>query len=254
MKLEFEHHYQGKYLEMSFAQPTSLSTEKDVTDWRQSWLQGLSSWHSPYKAIIDASNLTIVSAEDQDLKGAFSRMEKLLSGFFLKKAVVYGLDPSLKSLLPFEIASSREEAFAMAGIRSAKPRTPGDFRSQIQIQNHFRQHVVEISFAEPVIMDGDEQVRILKDKITNNLMQWHSSWNLLIDCQNLEIVEAIHPKLESMLTFFRGFFLKDVLGYSPKNKECRYPFKVYRSRHNAAGRLENEGNVSGGDANCQTRK
>ncbi len=254
MKLQFEHNYQQKYLEISFTEQTTIANEDDVLQWRQAWLKGLSSWHSPYKAIINGDNLIIAAAEGQDLKGAFARMEKLLSGFFLKTAVIYGLDPSVADLLPFAVAKDRDDAFQRVGIRTVKPRQPGDFRSSIQIQNHFQQHVMEISFSEPAVVSSREQLNVLKDKITNNLMQWHSAWNLLVDCHNLEIDSSLNADFERILTFFKGFFLKEVLGYSPKSKESRYPFKVYRSRHNAAGRLENEGNISGSDANCQSRK
>ena len=112
---------------------------------------------------------------------------------------------------------------------------------------------MELNFAEDVVIDDKEKVEILKSKITNNLMQWHSAWNLMIDCSNLEMNPDINSEFERMLTFF-GDSLKETLGYSPRSKESQYPFKVYRSRHNAAGRLENEGNVSGDDANCQSRK
>ncbi|NRA67810.1 MAG: hypothetical protein HRU19_25240 [Pseudobacteriovorax sp.] len=254
MELSFEHNYQLKFLEMSFPEQTIIKSTDDVMQWRQAWLAGLSSWHSPYKAIVNCENLTIVKGEDESVEKALSRMETLLKGFFLKKAVVFNADDETAQMLPFESAGDRDAAFTLAKLKAVKAAKPGDFRSSIQIQNHFRQHVMEISFSEPVSLDSNEKLDILKSKITNNLMQWHSAWNILLDCSNFEIPEDQHANFERLLTFMRGFFLKETLGYSPKSKESRYPFKVYRSRHNAAGRLENEGNIMGDEANCQSRK
>ena len=253
MDLIFEHNYQNKYLELSFAEPTVINTTDDILKLREAWLKGLSSWHSPYKAIIDLTQLT-VGEDSEKIQKAFVRMETLLKGFFLKKAVTFGGDKTTRSLLPFESFENREEAFDAAGIRAPKKAVAGDLRSALQIQNHFRQHVMEISLSESIVFSSVDQVQVLKAKITNNLMQWHSAWNLMFDCSNFEFTPEVHAEVERMLTFFRGFFLKDTLGYAPKTKEVSYPFKVYRSRHNAAGRLENEGNVSGEDANCQSRQ
>src|SRR5690606_2603525 len=108
---------------------------------------------------------------------------------------------------------------------------PSDFRSAIQIQNHFRQHVMEVGLAGPVVISETEQVQILRSKIMNNLTQWHSKWSLLFDCTNLEIDPATHPQWELMFRAFRGFFMKDVVGYSPKGPKETYPFPVYRARH-----------------------
>ena len=254
MKLVFEHNYQQKYMELSFEGSVQLKSTDDVMNLRQQWLGGLSSWHSPYKAIIDGSQLSLSADAEDDLKGALGRMETLLKGFFLKKAVIYGLSDELKELFPFECTEGREEAFDKAGLRAGKKRSSTDFRSMITLQNHFQQHVMELSFESDVKLDSKEKLMTLRSKITNNLMQWHSAWNLLIDCTHLEFSEEFEPEFQSMTKFFKGFFLKEVLGYSPKSKDLSYPFKVYRSRHNAAGRLEFEGNFSGEEANCQSRK
>ena len=113
---------------------------------------------------------------------------------------------------------------------------------------------MELSFDRDEVVDERSKILALKSKITNNLMQWHSSWSLLIDCTHIEFSPDLSEDVDSMFKFFKGFFMKEVIGYSPKNKDLDYPFKVYRSRHSAAGRLEHEGNFSGEDANCQSRK
>ncbi len=256
MKINFEHDYQQKILNLNFAELTLLQSDADVMNWRQVWLGALKSWHSPYKAIIDGSQLRL--AQDADaagIKAALGRMEKVLAGFFLKKAVVWGLESDLAALMPFEIFASEEEAWQGVGLRKVKgPVEPVDFRSSIQLQNHFRQHVVEMSFSGDAVLDSKEKLQTLRGKLTNNLMHWHSAWSLLIDCTHLEVHPSLQAEWDTMVKFFRGFFLKEVLGYSPKAKELVYPFQVFRARHNAAGRLEGEGLFSGEDADCKSRK
>lgn len=256
MNINFEHDYQQKILSMRFAEPTTLGQDSDVMNWRQTWLNALKSWHSPYKAVIDGSQLRLaLDADKPSLKAALGRMEKVLGGFFLKKAVIWGVDKEFADLMPFDYAETEDAAWETIGIRKARgPVEPADFRSSIQLQNHFRQHVVELSFAADAVIDTKEKLQTLRSKLTNNLMQWHSAWSLLVDCTHLEISPDLHAEWELMLKFFRGFFLKEVLGYSPKSKELTYPFQVYRARHNAAGRLEAEGLFSGEDADCKSRK
>ncbi len=254
MHIAFEHDYQQKILTQRFTEPVLLTKDADVMQWRQLWLDALKSWHSPYKALIDGRQLRLAFDADKDrLKAAFGRMTKVLEGFFLKKAVIFGIDEDLAALLPFDFYPDEEAAYAALGLRVRTAAEPLDFRSSIQLQNHFRQHVVELSFGAEAHIDSKEKLAALKSKLTNNLMQWHSAWNLLVDCSQVSIAEELFPEFDKMLKFFRGFFLKEVLGYQPKSKELKYPFTVYRARHNAAGRLEAEGLFSGEDANCRSR-
>ncbi|MBC7659606.1 MAG: hypothetical protein H7249_07845 [Chitinophagaceae bacterium] len=255
MNIKFEHDYQNKIMTQAFVETVVLKTDADVQAWRQLWMDALKSWHSPYKSVIDGRNLTVDSSADKDaIKAAFGRLEKLMSGFFLKKAVIFGVDPELAAVIPFDSFADEDAALEAAGVRTRVAREPGDFRSSIQFQNHFRQHVVEMSFAADAVIDSKEKMQILRSKLTNNLMQWHSAWSLLIDCSQLEIKDECFAEFESMVKFLSGFFLKEVYGYQPKAKDLAYPFKTYRARHNAAGRLESEGLFSGEDANCKTRK
>ena len=87
--LEFENNFQKKYLVLSIKEPFTISAPKDVMTLRETWLQGLNSWHSPYKAVVDCSNLIIKpEAEAEEKCKALDRMLKLLGGLFMKKAVV----------------------------------------------------------------------------------------------------------------------------------------------------------------------
>ena len=254
LQIEFENDYQKKIMRQTIKAGTVFDSPSTVTEWRNLWMAQLSSWHSPYKALIDCQGVSIKNTAE--IRDAFDVMFRFFKGFFLKKAVGLSSEESDGiEVLPFEVFGTMEEAEKAIGIRVRKIDAENvDFRGAISIQNHFRQHVMELSFVNPVLLEKEDEVAVLKDKISNNLMLWHSKWNLLVDCSNLEIDEKIFPAFEKMLRFFSGFFLKDTLGYSPMNKEVKYPFKVYRSRHNAAGRLESEGNFSGEEANCQSRK
>ena len=249
--LEYEPDYRAKVLRMGFKEPVTLENKKDVLKWRSSWMQELKSWHSPYKAVVDATKLKV--ADSEEVKSELEMMLKFFNGLFLRKVAAFGPDSSLKSL-PFESFSSEKEASEFLGIREAGPRNASDFRSSIQFENHFQQHVVEMSFLSPQVIDKPEQVQVLKDKLTNNLMQWHSKWSLIIDCTNLNFEPEVFEDFARMEKFFTGFFLKKVIGYSPADKNAMYPFEVFRSRHKAAALLESEGLVSGEDANCQSRK
>ena len=253
MKVEFEHNYQHKVMTQSFTEATTLSNEADVMEWRKQWMSSLSSWHSPYKAVIDCRNLTVASS---DLEEPLKRMVTFFKGFFLKKVIGHGLDPEKNhQLLPFEIFAEEEEALSAVGLNKQRVTgQAGDFRSAIQIQNHFQQHSVEITFSDPVSLDSKEKLEQLRSKLTNNLMQWHSGWNLIIDCSNMGCAIDIHEAFEQMVVYFRGLFLKEVVGYSPSTSKESYPFPVFRSRHRAVGQLEAEGAFSGDEADCVSRK
>lgn len=239
-------------MHISFPEGTTISCDDDIRKLRGLWTQALSSWHSPYKALIDCQNLKLVGSPS--MAEEWKRLVGFLNGFFMKSAILYNYDTSKgHDFLPFE-HFEEEEARQKAGL---KPRSKGessDFRSSITIANHFQQHVMELSFEQPTQLATQEQLEILKSKISNNLMQWHSAWNLLIDCSQLTIQNEVKDPFQKMLKYFNSFFLKKVLGYSPGAPKDTYPFEVYRARHSAAGRLESEGLTSGKDANCSSRK
>lgn len=236
----------------TFAEPTTLGSVQDVQAWRSAWMGALSSWHSPYKALIDCEKLN-VSGSDEVTK-ALQVMIKFFNGFFLRKAVGFNRrEGQGHEHLPFTVHVLAEDAAVDAGIRAPKERVPTDFRSLIHLQNHFQQHVVELSFAEPVVLQTKEQVQILRGKMMNNLMQWHSKWSLIVDCANLQVAPEAASEFQRMLTVLRGFFMKHVVGYSPRGSKESYPFEVFRARHRAAQALEAEGAFSGDKADCKSR-
>lgn len=253
MKVLFENDFQQKIMTQTFEGPSTLKGAADVQIWRQAWMDGLKSWHSPYKVMVDCGNLTI---ENQaDVVKALDLMVKFFKGFFLRQVVGYNRKEGQgHEHLPFEVKATEDEAAEEVGIRVRVARAATDFRSTIQFQNHFRQHVIELNFSEPVVLTTRDQIAQIRSKLTNTLMQWHSKWSLLVDCTNLEVDQAVRADLERMLTVMKGFFMKQVIGYSPKGSKEQYPFDVYRARHKAAAVLEGEGNFSGDEADCKSKK
>lgn len=252
MKIIFENDFQQKIMSQRFEEPTALQSAADVREWRQQWTQQLKSWHSPYKSLIDCTNLQV--GDDPAIAEELSRMGKFLTGFFLKNAAGFGLDVNASSLF-FPIFPTVDEAAQAVGVRSPRqPQEAKDFRASIVLTNYFQQHVMELSFSQPTLIHEAAQLDILRSKIMNNLMQWHSKWSLLVDCSNLEFGPGMADGFSQIERALKGFFLKKILGYSPKGPKETYPFDVYRARHNAAGRLEAEGQFSGEEANCNSRK
>lgn len=251
--IEFENDFQSKLMCQTVGAGSSLSSVADVQSWRSAWMGALSSWHSPYKAVIDCSHLQVAATDD--VKKALEVMVKFFNGFFLRKVVGFGFDSDKgHKHLPFPIFASADEAFIDLGVRQPQARLATDFRSLIQFQNHFKQHTIELNFSEPVVLQSAEQVKILKSKLMNNLMQWHSKWSLLIDCSHLEVDPSVKTELAKALQSMTGFFMKTVIGYGPKGPKESYPFEVYRARHRAAALLEGEGNFSGDTADCRSKK
>jgi hypothetical protein len=254
MKLKFDNNFQQKVMVQTFEEPTVVASKQDVQQWRSTWMQELKSWHSPYKAIIDCSQLDY-RPNDQTTK-ELELMIKFFEGLFLRSVAGFGFSESLgHQHLPFKVVNTFEDAQELISVRGiSKAQSKGDFRSLIQIQNHFAQHVIELNFSEPVVIDSAEKLEIFKSKITNNLMQWHSKWSLLIDCTNLEFAADQKNNWSKIEKYFKSFFMKAVLGYSP-NIETRdlYPFETYRARHAAVAKLESEGNFMGNDAQCRSK-
>lgn len=253
MSLTFEHDYQKKLMIQRFSAPETLGSTGQVHAWRSAWMGALSSWHSPYKVLVDCSLLSIV--DSPDVVKNLDLMVRFFNGFFLRKIVGHGLKEGQgHELLPFPVLATEDEASLELGLRTRDSKEPTDFRSTIQLQNHFQQHTVELSFSQPVVLTSADEVAVLRSKLSNNLMQWHSKWSLLVDCANLEVAPEARLPLERLLVVMRGFFMKEVMGYSPRGPADTYPFKVFRARHRAAAELEGEGNFSGDKADCKTRK
>ena len=253
MKLLTESDYRAKILFLSFEKPCILKTCADVKKLQAQWFEALKSWHSPYKALLDARNLSIEPQED--LEGEFARLKRLLERFYLRKAVCYGMEGET-DLFSFPNYSTEKEAVEILGIREFFTRKvdPSDFRSLIAFDNHFKDSTIELSFLSEVHIKGKKDLQIFKSKLMNNLMLWHSGWHLLIDCSKLRVEESIFDDFLLLQKSLKGFFLKEVIGYNPKSAKETYPFPVYRSRHKAVLEFEKAGTGEGDVANCSSRK
>lgn len=248
---EFESHLQKRYMEVRFPKPVVLE-KAALASLRAQWFQELKVWHTPYKVLIDCTNLKI----DEGSGVGVEQLFQMLANLHMIRAsgwVESGAERLLD--LPFEVFSSREEALESLGIRDrSRRKVDTNFRDLITLDNHFRQKILEVRFESPCEIADKSQVDVLKSKITNNLGQWHSAWNLLFDCNNLAVLEQIQPDWERMIRFFKGFFLLKCAGYGDP-KASFYPYKVYRSRHRALLAIEEFGDDHDGEvANCSSRR
>jgi len=257
MKLIAESDYRAKVLFLSFESLCVLKSPSDVRKLQTEWFEILKTWHSPYKAVIDGRNLKIESQDEFSIKTEFERLKKLLERFFLRKAVAYGVEEKTSSkVFPFENFSTEEEALEALNLRdfSKKNRELSDLRSLIAFDNHFKDETIELSFLAPVYFKEKKDLAILKSKLMNNLMLWHSGWNLLVDCSKFSIEESLFGDFSLFEKSLKGFFLKQVIGYNPSESGLVYPFPVYRSRHKAVLNFEDQSKGKGDVSNCATRK
>lgn len=250
MKVNFENDFQKKVMVVSFDEPTTISDASGIQALRTEWLKGLASWHSPYKALLDCRHLTVTTGQEH--ADEWQRFLSFLKGFYMKSLLAFNASAVTEKAIPVECVDEAE-ARQRSGLNRVRQVVATDFRSAVIVENHFQQHVMEVSFENDVTISSQLEIDALKSKITNNLMQWHSPWNLLVDCHRLVVAAEAQEPLAKMLAYFKSFFLKDLVGYSPNSPQATYPFKVFRSRHRAAAMLESEGMIRGNDATCRSK-
>ena len=255
----FEPDYQKKLLSVSFSEPVTLSSVSQIEEWKQEWCRALKSWHTPYKALVDLSSVSWEPSEREVLYKKFGTMVRFLKGFFLRKIAVYGFEDG-----DFPVASflSLEEAYSDLGIRFAGARSPSDrgFRDSVLIQNHFAEKWVELTFEDEVDLDDAKKIKVLRSKLTNNLMHWHSPWCLLWDFSAVKTLSPdLVPEVKSMLDFLGSFFMKTihVYGASSALDLTAFNLKSHRSRHKAlltmAAHLSKETTTEEPEDSCPSR-
>jgi len=222
----------------------------DARLWKKQWMDELGKWHSPYTLVLVSSQSVTPDSAAWEFVG---RQVEFFKKFFLKKIVLCG-PWEVPAGADWIVCGDLDEALKKAGWRGKKAAVSDDFRSQIQFENFFKQNVIELSFANRVLVDSSKQVQALKSKLTNQLMQWHSPWNLLINCSNLEVSKDQQEAVEAALNNFKKLYMLKMIGYSPLSREAEYPFKVFRSRHKAAAELDSANAIAGDTANCSSRK
>lgn len=213
LPLVFDSDYQKKLLTVSFSEATHLRNTAQMEEWKTRWCDALKTWHSPYKALIDLSQVSWETSERDALYLKLATMLRFLGGFYLRKAAACG---SSDAQLPLASFATREEAYTYLNIRLAQGRGSGaeNFRSKILVDNHFNQKLVEIAFEGAVHLDDPQQISVIRSKLTNNLMHWHSPWYLLWDFTAVESLSAdLSGELKSMLRFLASFFMQQALTY-----------------------------------------
>jgi hypothetical protein len=250
--IKFENHLSLRVMEVFFPEGFRLESQDDLLHLKREWMGALRTWHSPYTCLFDARNFFI----SEEMRQPFEKLVQFFKGFFMRKIVGFYEQNAEKPWMPFELFEGYENATAQTGLgrEGGLKRDLADLRSRIQIDNDFTAHVMEVSFLAETHLVGAQDISILKAKLTNILMQWHSPYSILINCVNLTFDDSAKTEFSKLERFLKGFFCKIVIGYAPKAEKSTYPFVTFRSRHLAAAELEHEGLKSGDVANCSTRK
>lgn len=247
----FESDHQKKLLMISFSASVVISSGEQIDQWKQGWCEALKAWHTPYKAIIDLREVKLGgthSSEDQlrQLQKKFEVMIKFLKGFYLRKVAGWGAEDAQRDLWALDMFSSESEASEFLGIRSSGSARgeSANFRQSIVIDNHFDQNIVEVSFSCSVSLDTPEQLKTLRSKLINNLMHWHTHWFLLWDLSGVSSLSSeLAADVDSMLVFFRSFFMKKALGHSGPRElsSLKIPLlSLCRTRHHAMTLVDRE--------------
>ena len=253
LKIDFNPDFQRKLLTQSFAVGSELRTVADVDSWREQWMAQLSSWHTPYKAMIDCQNLrvAIAATDTETLRTALTQMHTFFQKFFLRKVACCNVATE-HQVLPFTQFATTKEAYEFLGLRQPRSGGSTDLRGQVILQNHFQQQVVELGFSQDFCLDTEDKYLILKSKLSNNLAQWHTHWSLLIDCTNFSVSSNYCDKFDALIDFLRRYFLRKVVGY--QGRQAGFSFQVFRSKHRAALALESaDTSKSGDEAHCRSR-
>ncbi|MCY4443626.1 MAG: hypothetical protein OXC44_02365 [Proteobacteria bacterium] len=250
--IHFESDFALKILRISFKAPTTISTSQ-VEQWKALWCEELKAWHSPYKALIDISNVTFSDEGVEDSKrskrvgekayGKLAAMLAFFKGFYLKKAAFYGYSFPASSTLSSVSFDNMQDACEYLGIRQKAFRSKEDLSlyEMISVDNHLSDKVMEITFEQAVTFADVESVRVLKKKVMNSLMQWHTEWYMFMDLSRVAMIsDSARSELDKMFQFFSGFFMQSVICYGMKVPEevsvsLQKPF--FRSRHKALAHI-----------------
>lgn len=254
MDIKFDNDYMKKVMIQTFGAGQQLSAKKDFVRWKAAWLQALASWHSPYKCLVVIPDDTEIDADV--IAAELPAMVKFFTGFFMRKLVILSAaDGWPTGIDGCEVFADNEAAMAAIGQKGPLPSaTAKTLRQKLTLANDFQNQVVELAASEPVVLETVKDINILKAKLSNNLMQWHSPWNLVVDMANLQFAAGHSDEIAKLIRYLNGFFLKNAVGYGIKVDLSSVPFKIYRSRHKALTHIESEGHGSSDVADCASRK
>ena len=169
MDIRFESDFRSKLLLVSFTNDYSINSQQDIDNIKNKWFEELKRWHSPYKALVDCSKLTVADIKLVHL--GLEKFIKMLKSLFLIKIAGYGYKiDSGHDNLGFVVHTDEQAALKYLAVRSLQRvnKKDGDFRSLIRFENYFSTNLVELSFATKVDLITNSQVEILKSKMLNN--------------------------------------------------------------------------------------
>ncbi len=247
-QINFENHFSVRVIEIIFPDGFAIQTKDDLKLLKIKWQENLKSWHTPYTCIFDMRHFLV----ENILLADFLKLVNFFQKFHMKKIVGFKEENSQIPEVDFTVYDSYEQACqnTSLGRGAGLVRNIENLRERIVIENDFHAHVMEISFLSETTLESKEDIQILRAKIKNILRQWHTPYNLLFNCVNLKFTEEGKEEFLKFSKFLKGFFCKEVIGYSPLESKEHYPFTTYRSRHIAAGKLEFMGAQSGSEAGC----
>ncbi len=251
-KIEFENHFALKVVVIYFPEGFNITTETDLALLKNAWTKNLKSWHSPYTCLFDLRKFHV----DENLLPQFDKLIAFFKNFFMRKIIGFYDENSNKLQVNFATVDNFDLAAAQTGLARNKnfEKKATDLRSKIQFDNDFNAHVMEINFISETEFITKEDVAVLKAKLQNNLMLWHSPYSIILNCINCTFSSEAKAEFLKLEKFLASFFCKKIVGYAPKGEKETYPFPTFRSRHLAAGSLTNNGLEAGDKANCSTRK
>jgi len=251
-EVEFENHFSARVVVIVFPIGYKVNSEQDLLEIKNAWTKNLKSWHSPYTCLFDLRNFKL----NPELETSFDKLILFFKNFFMRKIIGFYDEKSDKINVKFETVIGIDTASAQTGLARGKgfEKNISDLRSKIQIDNDFNAHVMEINFLAETEFLKASDIAILKSKLQNILMLWHTPYSVMVNCVNCTFSEEAKIEFLKVEHFLKGFFCKTIVGYAPKGEKDSYPFPVVRSRHLAAASLENSGLESGEIANCTTRK
>ncbi len=236
MKIHFENHFSDRLMEITFDEDATIETPAHFLEVHRRWSDNILGWHTPYSCLVHLGGLSVAPPFERE----FSRMLSLFRGFHMRKivAVTAGLELSEENKATLQkcgfdaIASSREEALEVMGFRgrSGAPLDDGSVRKRIRIENFFEDHYMELTFTAPTNLHTQDDVLELRTRIEYAIHQWHSEYQVILDCSNLTVSPETFSEFEKLQTFLHAFFCKGFFGHSPKEGE-NYPFKTFLARH-----------------------
>jgi hypothetical protein len=251
-KIEFENYFSEKVIIIFYPNGLKIKNKRDLDEIKNAWIENLKAWHSPYTCLFDLRDFNL----DESLKDEFEKMILFFKNFFMRKIIGFYNENSLKFDLKFDTVIGLENAVLRTGLSRKKevPKDVLDLRKKIQIENDFNSHVIEVSFLSETEFLTPADLDILKSKLQNILMLWHTPYHILIHCSNCRFSEEAKHSFQKLEKFLKSFFCQSIVGYAPREEKNAYPFAVYRSRHLAARSLKSNNLQSGKVATCSSRK